>query len=194
MRNCVALIFILLGTAGAALAQKHEVGLTLGLVGGQEGLEGGTALQANYALRLWKNGRAQIAFETHWLANTQRKADFQNPQATSDVATMYLTPGLRFTFAPESRVRPWVAVGGGWAWYEQSALTQGGQPNGAPRNLYRGAFQFGGGVDWSLWRRLALRGEVRDFVTGAAAFNVPGFQGAQHNVVIGGGIVLRFGE
>lgn len=194
MVRCTGLAFMLFFAAGAAFAQKHEVSLTMGRIGGQEGLGGGTALQANYGLRLWKGDRAQVSFETHWLANTQRKADFQNSQATSDVATMYITPGLRFTFAPGSRVRPWVAVGGGWAWYEQSALTQSGQPNGAPRNLYRGAFQFGGGVDWSIWRRLALRGEVRDFVTGAAAFNVPGFQGAQHNVVVGGGIVLRFGE
>jgi opacity protein-like surface antigen len=180
--------------AGTAFGQRHEVGLTLGGLVPQDRLEGGLALQANYGLRLWRTDRAQVSFETHWLANTQRKVGFADPAATSDVATMYVTPGLRFTFAPGARVRPWVAAGAGWAWYEHSELTQGGQPNGAPRNLYRGAFQFGGGVDWTVWKRVALRAEVRDFVTGSPAFNRPGLGGAQHNVVAGGGIVLRFGE
>ena len=78
--------------------------------------------------------------------------------------------------------------------YEQSLLTIGGAPNPAPRYIQRGAFDFGGGVDTKLWRWIGLRGEVRDFYTGAPAYNISGVGGGQHNVVAGGGFVLRWGE
>jgi hypothetical protein len=47
-------------------------------------------------------------------------------------------------------------------------------------------------VDVRVFRFIALRGEVRDFVTGKPNLNVQVQQGTQHNVVGSGGIVLRF--
>src|SRR5262249_37319202 len=87
----------------------------------------------------------------------------------------------------------YLAVGGGYAVYEQSVLQIDGRPNPAPRDIHRGAFDFGAGVDTSLWRWIGLRGEVRDFYTGSPAYNLPNLGGGQHNVVAGGGFVLRWG-
>lgn len=187
-------LFLWLLAIAPAAAQKHEIGLTLGGLAPQARLDGGMALQVNYGRRIWQGARAQWSFETHWLANPQRKTGFRDPNATSDVASMYVTPGLRLTLSPGARLRPWLAFGGGWAWYEQSTLTQSGQPNPAPRNHYTGALQFGGGVDYRLRGPLSLRVELRDFLTGPPEFNSAGRGGLQHNVVAGGGLTFRFGE
>ncbi len=64
--------------------------------------------------------------------------------------------------------------------------------NPAPRFLHRGALDFGGGADVRFWRFIALRGEIRDFFTGSPAYNALSITGGQHNVVAGGGFVLRF--
>ena len=39
---------------------------------------------------------------------------------------------------------------------------------------------------------LVLRGEVRDFFTGQPRLNIARSGGGQHNVIVSGGIVLRF--
>ena len=92
--------------------------------------------------------------------------------ATHDFASLYVTPGIRVKVRPSSRISPYAAVGGGYADYEQSVKQIDGQPNQAPRELARGVFDFGAGVDVQVWRFVALRGEARDFYAGAPNYNV----------------------
>jgi hypothetical protein len=197
------LYLLLFALALPALAQRHELGLTLGGVFPQDRgvvpdtvrLGGGTALQANYGYRFWTNERVAVLGEVHFLANGQRQIGSGNATATRDVATAYVTPGVRVKFAPNAPVAPYFAVGGGYALYEQSHFQLNGADNPAPRFIHRGAFQFGGGVDVKFWRWIGLRGEVRDFYTGSPAFNLAaGPRGGQHNVVVGGGFVIKWGE
>ena len=183
---------------------KHEVGLTLGgLLGSQR--SGGTtkldfgsgmALQANYGLRLAASNHIALYSEVHMLASPQRQVSSTNLNVTRDIASLYVTPGIRVKFVPHHAVAPYFAVGAGWADYEHSTTTIGGGVNRAPRNLGRGVFDYGGGVDLKFRRiagiNLALRAEIRDFYSGPPAFNAVGFGGDQHNVVAGGGLVLRF--
>jgi hypothetical protein len=55
-------------------------------------------------------------------------------------------------------------------------------------NGYQFAWNYGGGADIVLKRRLALRLELRDYVTGQPSF----ITGTSHNVVPSAGVVLRF--
>ena len=64
-----------------------------------------------------------------------------------------------------------MAIGGGYADYEQSTTEIDGQPNKASRELARGVFNFGAGVDVWAWRWVALGGEARDFYSGSANYN-----------------------
>jgi hypothetical protein len=195
------LLLILFLVSQTAFAQKHEIGLTLGgLLPQDRGaapnairLGGGTALQANYGYQLF-GGQTALYGEVHFLANPQRVVSSENPAATRDVATLYVTPGVRLKFARNAAVSPYVALGGGFAWYEQSFLRIDGGPNRAPRELHHGALDFGAGADVRFWRRIGLRGEIRDFYSGAPAYNLSGLGGRQHNVVAGGGFVLKWGE
>ena len=186
----------------SVLAQRHELGLTLGAVGsgtrssplGSLDLSRGTALQANYGFRFLDRSKVALFAEAHFLANPIREVASPNTQAPADFATLYVVPGLRVKFRPASRFSPYVAVGGGYALYERSGEQIGGGQNLASRFTNRGAFAFGGGVDFPLWRFLGGRWEIRDFYTGNPDLNVPLSSGGQHNLVVGGGLVLRFGQ
>ena len=196
-RTCLLMILCF---SGPLFAQQHELGLTLGgLLSQTRGdaatrltLGGGIALQANYGYRLLGGEKLAMYGEVHFLANPLRDIASANRRATRDVATLYVTPGVRVKMFPRSRVSPYFALGGGYALYEQSTKLIDGAVNTAPRFLNRGALDFGGGVDVHFWRFVALRGEVRNFFTGSPAYNTPSIAGGQHNVVAGGGIVLRF--
>jgi Outer membrane protein beta-barrel domain len=197
------MVLIMLGLP-ALIAQsteppKHEIGLTLGRLFSQDRVSGatrfelgsGTALQANYGYRFFSSSKVALYGEVHMLANPQRVVTSANRGLTKDVASLFVTPGLRVKFFPRGAVSPYAAIGGGWALFEHSTTTLAGAPNPAPRTASHGVFDFGAGVDVKLWRFVGLRGEVRDFYSGNPSYNVP-LQGSQHNLVVGGGFVLRF--
>jgi opacity protein-like surface antigen len=60
-------------------------------------------------------------------------------------------------------------------------------------NGWQFAWIYGGGADLVLQRHLALRLEVRDYITGQPKFNLTsGTNGTSHNIVPSAGIVFRF--
>ena len=110
------------------------------------------------------------------------------PTVLDHLGTLFITPGVRLKFAPIAPVSPWVSIGGGWAHYSLNTanLTQN-----------KGAIQYGGGLDFKTGLPLlGFRAEVRDFVTGDPDFgfgNLFASSGLHHhNILAGGGIVLRF--
>lgn len=185
-----------------AVACGQELGLTLGSLQSQQRGSGqtqlelgrGVALQANYGHKLWTGRKAALLGEVHLLANPQRKVTTSNATLTRDVASLFVLPGVRVKFMPQAKASPYLAFGAGWALFEHSLLRHDGQPNAAPRTLSHGVAGFGGGIDFKFWRFLDLRAEVRDFVSGSPAYNTAAIRGAQHNVVLGGGLVVKFGQ
>jgi len=65
---------------------------------------------------------------------------------------------VRLKILPSSRLSPWVAAGGGYALYEQSAKLSNGQST-TNKFLSRGVFDFGGGLDYRLYRFIGLRSQ-----------------------------------
>ena len=202
MTRLLTVFLTMVAGAGAAVAGEQEIGLTLGalsgpdrtITGGKIRFSTGTALQANYARRFLRLPLADLLGEVHFLASPQQQISSPVTSATRDIAVLYLTPGIRVKFLPEKKLSPWVAGGGGYALYEQSTSTIAGGVNGAPRHVSGGALQFGGGADYKILPWVSLRGEVREFYTVSAKFNVPVSGSGQFNLVAGGGIVLRFGH
>lgn len=198
MKNVLWLVWAVLG-AQSAVAQRSELGLMLGAfqprdrASGSARLEIGTgmSLYANYGLRVVNGETAALFVEVPFIATPQHKIESTLGGATRDVATIYVTPGLRLKFAPRRRIAPYVAGGAGWALFEQSTTTLDGRVNDAPRLLSRGAVNFGGGVDVRVWRFVRVRGEALDFVSGNAAFRVP-VRGAQQSLLVAGGFSLQF--
>jgi len=178
------------------LAQQHELGFQLGRMAANSRetvrLGSGTSLQFNYGYRLADLGKAALYGEVHFLANPQRIVGSGLATATRDVATIFLTPGLKLKLFPKGRVSPYAMAGGGWALFEQSTSQLNGQPNPAPRTVNKGVFVYGGGVDFHVVRHFGLRAEVRDFYSGSPAYNIPSLTGGQRNAVVSGGFVITF--
>jgi opacity protein-like surface antigen len=185
---------------GQELAPKNELGFTLGGIPSlsrstsQQSLDlgAGTAFGVNYARRFVSGKKVTLYGEVNLLASPLRDVSSNIGSATKNFASLYVTPGVRLKFFPTSRISPYAVVGGGYGDYEQSTTLRDGQPNPASRQLARGVFDFGAGVDVHVWRWVALRGEARDFYTGAPAYNLASISGGQHNVAISGGFVLRW--
>lgn len=152
----------------------------------------GVALQVNYGRRFLDGRKAALYGEINFLASPTREVSSSVTTATHDFASLYITSGIRLKLLPASRISPYGVVGGGYADYEQSTTRIDGQTNPVSRQLVRGVFDFGAGVDVRVWRFVALRAEARDFFTGAPAYNIPSISGGQHNVVATGGFVLRW--
>jgi opacity protein-like surface antigen len=152
----------------------------------------GVAFQVNYGRRFLNSSKVALYGEINFVASPLREVSTGVGSATHDFASLYLTPGIRVKFRPTSRISPYALVGGGYADYEQSLARIDSRPNQAPRQLARGVFDFGAGVDVHVWRFVAIRGEARDFYTGSPNYNVASISGGQHNVVATGGFVLRW--
>jgi len=107
----------------------------------------------------------------------------------ADLSSLFITPGLRLKLLPGFSISPWAAFGGGWARYSQGGF-----------KTNKAAIEYAGGLDFKTGLPLlGFRAELRDFVTedflngsvgSAIATNSSGFH--HHNVLVGGGIVLRF--
>ena len=181
------------------VAHKNELAFGLGGIpalsrSGSPSLDAGAgvAYQVNYGRRFLGGNKWSIYGEINFLASPLREVSSSVNTATKNFASLYITPGIRVKFRPASRVSPYAVIGGGYADYEQSLTRIDGRANQAPRQLARGVFDFGAGVDVHVWRFVALRGEARDFYTGAPNYNVQSISGGQHNVMVTGAFVLRW--
>jgi len=152
----------------------------------------GVAFQLNYGRRFLNSNQVALYGELNLVASPLRDVLSGVKTATQDFASLYVTPGIRVKFRPTSRISPYVLVGGGYGDYEQSVTRIDGARNQASRELARGVFDFGAGVDVRVWRFVAFRGEARDFYTGSPNYNIPAISGGQHNIVATGAFVLRW--
>jgi len=202
------LVFLALGLLGPtfpvqALAQSNDITLSLGGIAAQSRtlrspaagstqISADVSLGANYGHRLLHAEFAALYAEIQFVALPDRSV---TPATAAIVpqnyASLYVTPGLRLKVLPRARLSPWAALGGGYALYEQSAKLSNGQ-NTTNKFLNRGVFDYGGGLDYRLFRFFGLRGEVRDFVSGNPNLNVALSSSTQHNIVASGGISVRF--
>ena len=182
-------------------APNQDLTFSLGGIAGQtrsfQGSAGNAQISAdrtfgvNYGHRLLGTGIVALYGEIEFVAIPNRPLTAATATVPQNYASLYLTPGLRLKFLPGSRLSPWVVVGGGYALYQQSAQLSNGQ-NTTNKFLNRGVFDYGGGLDYRLFRFIGLRGEVRDFFSGNPNLNVALSSSTQHNVVASGGIILHF--
>lgn len=162
------------------LAQQQDISLGIGAHFGPD-YSAGQYFNANYAQRIRQGKRASLHGQVDFLASPNRKANFVNPLATRDVASLYLMPGLRVSFAPEARLSPFVMGGGGLAVYENSQLLQNGQTSSGSRSTNHFGGMWGGGVDLKVLRFAGLRFEIKDYYA------------LRHNVTTGVGLHFRWG-
>ena len=202
IRNPLAVfvVVVLLGASGLGQS-KNEVGLLLGgsIVpnsSGQLNINSGLAFQATYAHTFARNTAVGIGLEVPFVALPSQDVQSSSASAPRNYASIFITPGVRVSFLPNSAITPWASVGGGYARFAESTTLVTGAPNTFKTGTNKGALQYGGGADfktpWKILFPLVFRGEVRDFYSGQPRLNVSRPTGGQHNIILSGGIVLRF--
>lgn len=80
---------------------------------------------------------------------------------------MAYTAGARLMLPLQSRVSAHGLLGGGGGSFEYAVITDGANPTISSNSTLHGVLVAGGGIDVRLTRRISIRGEVRDLVTGA---------------------------
>ena len=199
------LLGVLSASASMAAAQKNDLGLLIGgnIVGNQSinspGFQGtsvsvNTAVtyEAAYARRFFNAGIAGLYIEVPVVGTPSADVSSADPNATSKLASLFVTPGIKLKLFPGSGFSPWASVGGGLARFDEGRQLQNGIDNPGPRNTNTSAVQFGGGLDLRVLPFIGVRGEIRDFYTGSPQYNVSTSSDRQHNLLVAGGFVLNF--
>jgi hypothetical protein len=188
-----------------AFAQKHELGITAGIMKptldtrfefpatNDLRVDRGFTFQLNYAYRLIDAKVAALYVDVPLSVTPKSKFDTADPFFLRDYSSLFFTPGVKVKLLPNGRVSPYAVAGVGFA-----RLSPGDERiNGLPREPSADvktddAYSFGGGVDVKVNNFIGIRGDVRSFNTGTPQFSVNLFEKRQHNVAITGGLVLRF--
>ncbi|HEY6373781.1 MAG TPA: outer membrane beta-barrel protein [Candidatus Sulfotelmatobacter sp.] len=206
----VAVVMVVTMLVASAVAQdeKNELG---GIVGrtfiSNQGITGGTdpktiiafgnglSFDVEYARRFWVTPIYSIAGEAVLMYNKDQDINggsYGFAVVPAQLSQLFVTPAARFNLFPTTAVSPWVSVGGGVGHISQnSQLLYGGANPG--KSATSAVFEGGLGLDVKVWRQLSIRGEVRDFWSGAVDFPLaPTSKSRQHNFFVGGGAFWRF--
>jgi len=182
-----------------AAAQKSEVAVVAGAKftptgtspSGQTNVSSAFAFEVSYATQLVSAEVADLELEVPLLAIPTSQINSSNLFTAKSYSSFYLMPGLRGRLATGTAFSPWAAAGFGFVRFGPNSSNLGGGPSVATAST-KSAFNVGGGVDFRPPKSpVAFRGEIRWLYTGVPSLAVPNLS-MHNNVLVGGGIVLRF--
>jgi len=201
--NPVALLFLMLLLAMSAQAQKNEASFLVGaLKTGSRGItdaaagsiESGasTAYEINVATRLLNARLVSLYFELPLIVAPNTDLTSSNVLVPKNYSSIFFTPGLKLKAWTLSPISPYAVLGAGLGHFTSSGTLLSGQPNPSSKTTTKFVYDVGGGIDLRVIPFVALRGEIRDLISGNPSFTVPVSGDRQHNVLFAGGVVLRF--
>jgi hypothetical protein len=204
---CIAALAVVALVSSPATAQDEKNQLT-GIVGrtfiSDEGIKGATffnpfvrfgnglTFEVNYSRYLITSPVFAVSGEVPAVFNLDEDVNSGANVVPSDYRSYFITPAARVNLFPATAVSPWVSFGGGFGHFsEASSLIFGGTNPGKSKTT--GVLQAGFGLDVRIWRRISIRGEVRDFWSGEPDFPLaPTGKTRQHNIFVGGGAIWHF--
>jgi hypothetical protein len=210
-----ALIFSFFVFGTVALAQKNELGLSVGasftsdehatnfisipcppnnptcnVVTSVKKTSTAVAIDGSFARRIaaWQRGSLYAEIPVLGIPSRGTQDLLNNGNSISlSTSSFFITPSAKFKF-DLSAISPFASVGGGFAHFAENGL------NLSHRNT--GTFHLGGGVDFrSPVRHLKFRAETRYFYSGTSLHASDFAQISpthQHTVFLGGGPVFAF--
>jgi opacity protein-like surface antigen len=201
------LVMVLAASVAAQDDSKNEVGGIIGRVfvsdqGIQETIPDptihsgkGLSLEGEYARRFLITPIFSVSGEVPVLYNFKEKLNgggYGFAVVPSDYKAFFVTPAARLNLFPTTAVSPWVSFGVGFGHFSESnTLVYGGTNPG--KSTTSAVIEGGAGLDVAVWKKLSIRGEVRDFWSGEPDFPLaPTGKSRQHNFFVGGGAFWRF--
>jgi opacity protein-like surface antigen len=210
-RLWIAVAVTLLTISAAAQDEKNEIGGQIGRIFiSDQGITQGAAasssdptihsgkgltFEVNYARRFFVTPIYSVSAEVPVAYNADEDlnaSNFNAPAVPNDYKQLFVTPAARVNLFPTTAVSPWVSIGVGFGHFSESnTLVFGGTNPGKSTTNF--VFQGGLGLDVRVWKRLSVRGEVRDFWSGEPDFPLaPTGKSRQHNFFVSGGAFWRF--
>jgi hypothetical protein len=201
-------VVVMLSASAVAQDEKNEVGGLLGRIfvsnqGITSGADPGTiiafgkglSVEGEYARRFLVTPIYSISGEAVLVYDHDEKVNggaYGFAVVPPQLSELFVTPAARVNLFPTTAVSPWVSVGVGFGHIGQSStLIYGGANPG--KATTSAAIEGGFGLDVKVWKRLSIRGEVRDFWSGEPDFPLaPTGRSRQHNYFVGGGAFWRF--
>ena len=202
-QSFIAILALILLSATAAVAQKHEIAFTSGgLKIGERGFDlpnpgrlkfgTGFTYEINYARRFFDGKIAALYFEFPFAGTPRTKVDSTNVLSPRSYSSLFFTPGIKLKLLPGAKFSPYATMGVGLARFNESSTRINNQPNADQSSKVDNVFVFGGGIDVKVFSIVSIRGEVRDFYSELPPLNVRALRDRQHNALISAGFVLRF--
>src|SRR5215475_7937873 len=197
-----------LSASAMAQDEKNEIGGLLGRVFiSDQGIKNATyfdpiihsgkglTVVGEYARRFLMTPIYSISSEALIAYNWNEKlnaGEYGHAVVPQNYKQFFIVPAGRVNLFPTTAVSPWVSVGAGFAHFsEYSQLVYSGPNPG--KSTTNAVIQGGIGLDVKVWRRLSIRGEVRDYWSGEPDFPLaPTGKSRQHNFFVGGGAFWRF--
>jgi len=186
-RLCLAVLAMATMLAVSAVGQdgKNEVGGLLGRTFiSDQGIQNATyfdpiihsgkglTFQGEYARRFWVTPIYSVSAEALFVYNWDvdlNAGEYGHSVVPSDMKKLFITPGARVNLFPTTAVSPWVSFGAGFGHISQNdQLIYGGTNPG--KSTTSAVIEAGFGLDVKVWRKLSIRGEVRDFWAGQPDF------------------------
>ena len=204
----VMVLFIAVFLASAiAQDEKNEIGGTIGRVFiSDQGIKAnipnptihsgkGLTFSGEYARHIFVTPLFGISVEGVVAYNKNVKlnaGEYQYSVVPQAYKELFVTPAVRANLFPTTAVSPWVSLGGGITHFSQtSELLYGGANPG--KNTTSGTLEAGIGLDVRVWKRLSMRGGMRDFWSGIPDYPLaPTGKTRQHNYYVFGGAFWRF--
>lgn len=201
MRKTLLVVSFLTGLCLNGFAQKNELALVAGAKitpqvgstasGTQTTFATTFAFEANYATQLASAPGAALHLEFPFVASPNTDLTTANLTAVKSYSSIFFTPALRLKILPGAPFSPWISAGYGIAHFNPGSTTQAGTTV-STNSTTKGAAQAGIGADFHPpLLPVAFRIEARDFYTGIPNLNTVSIK-VRHNLMVGGGIVLRF--
>jgi hypothetical protein len=199
---------VMLSASAVAQDEKNEIGGMLGRTFiSNQGITGGTdpstiiafgkglSVEGEYARRFLVTPIYAVSAEAVFLYNKDEDINggaYLNAVVPPQLSELFVTPAARVNLFPTTAVSPWASLGVGFGHIGQgSALIYGGANPG--KSTTSAVIEGGFGLDVKVWKRLSIRGEVRDFWSGEPDFPLaPTGKSRQHNYFVGGGAFWRF--
>ena len=209
-RLCTAVLLLAMGLVASAVAQdeKNEIGGTLGRTFiSDQGIKGATfpnpvitsgkrlSFDVEYARHFIVAPLYSLSGEVVAMYNPDEDLNggaYPNAVVPTGYKQFFITPAVRVNLFPTTAVSPWVSLGAGIGHFSQaSTLDYGGANPG--KSTTSATIEGGIGLDVKVWRKLSVRGEVRDFWSGEPDYPLaPTGKSRQHNFFVGGGVFWRF--
>jgi hypothetical protein len=156
----------------------------------------GLTFEVSYGRRLLGNEGCSLSAEVPAVFNFDEDLGSGHNVVPIDYQSFFITPSFRANLFPVTAFSPWVSFGGGFGHFSENGTLIYGGPNPGGSST-TGVMQGGFGLDvrpfQHHFRRLSIRGEVRDFWSGTPKFPLADTgKTRQHNYFVGGGVIWHF--